>query len=131
VRVFFDTNVLISAFMTSGVSRDVFERCLLAHEIYISEFVLRELRDVMMRLNFDRDDVDEIEKFLRGNCIVVVHGGLNERVCRDESDDNILAGALEGKVDVIVTGDKDLLEIGKYKGILIVSPGDIWRVEGF
>ncbi len=26
----------------------------------------------------------------RGNCIVVVHGGLNERVCRDESDDNIL-----------------------------------------
>ncbi|CUT03424.1 hypothetical protein JGI2_01338 [Candidatus Kryptobacter tengchongensis] len=36
----------------------------LAHEIYISEFVLRELRDVMMRLNFDRDDVDEIEKFL-------------------------------------------------------------------
>lgn len=45
----------------------------------------------------------------RGNCIVVVHGGLNERVCRDESDDNILAGALEGKVDVIVTGDKDLL----------------------
>lgn len=62
--MFFDTNVLISAFMTSGVSRDVFERCLLAHEIYISEFVLRELRDVMMRLNFDRDDVDEIEKFL-------------------------------------------------------------------
>ena len=33
----------------------------------------------------------------RGNCIVVVHGGLNERVCRDESDDNILAGALVGK----------------------------------
>jgi putative PIN family toxin of toxin-antitoxin system len=47
---------------------------------------------------------------------------LPARVCRDEDDDVVLATALAGKADVIVTGDEDLLVLKKFRGIEILSP---------
>ena len=47
---------------------------------------------------------------------------LAKRVCRDADDDWILATAIAGKADVIVTGDKDLLVLRTYEGISIVTP---------
>ncbi len=45
-------------------------------------------------------------------------------ICRDPNDDFILECALIGDADLIVTGDKDLLSIGVYKAIRIVTPGE-------
>ena len=45
-------------------------------------------------------------------------------VCRDPEDDAILACALEARVDYLVTGDEDLLELKVFKGIRIVTPRD-------
>ena len=47
---------------------------------------------------------------------------LDKRVCRDEDDDVVLATALAGIADVIVTGDEDLLVLKKFRGIEILSP---------
>ena len=54
---------------------------------------------------------------------------LNENVCRDRDDDNVLAAALEAKADCIVTGDKDLLILKNFRGIKIISPSDFWEFE--
>lgn len=43
-------------------------------------------------------------------------------VVRDSTDNKIIEAAVEGKCEYIVTGDKDLLVLGKYKNIKIVSP---------
>ncbi|MGD0820219.1 MAG: putative toxin-antitoxin system toxin component, PIN family [Desulfomonilia bacterium] len=43
-------------------------------------------------------------------------------VCRDPNDDMFLAVAVNAKAAFLVTGDKDLLELRKYKSIKIVSP---------
>ena len=43
-------------------------------------------------------------------------------VCRDPADDIVLAAAVEGRADVIVTGDADLLALKQYEGIHIVTP---------
>ena len=43
-------------------------------------------------------------------------------VCRDPDDDWVLATAVSGNCDMIVTGDQDLLLLGEYAGIRIVSP---------
>ncbi|NCS96905.1 putative toxin-antitoxin system toxin component, PIN family [bacterium] len=43
-------------------------------------------------------------------------------VCRDKDDDMVLTCALTAKVDFLVTGDRDLLIIGVYQGINIISP---------
>ena len=47
---------------------------------------------------------------------------LPARVCRDKNDDVVLATALAGKADVIVTGDDDLLVLKTFRGIRILSP---------
>ena len=43
-------------------------------------------------------------------------------VCRDPADDMVLAAAREGRAEVIVTGDADLLALGEHEGIAIVKP---------
>jgi predicted nucleic acid-binding protein len=50
--------------------------------------------------------------------------GRNARATRDPDDNRILeaAAAAAGRADVIVSGDDDLLSLGNYEGILIVSP---------
>jgi len=43
-------------------------------------------------------------------------------VCRDPADDAVLAAAVEGRADAIVTGDADLLDLHEYQGIAIITP---------
>jgi predicted nucleic acid-binding protein len=44
------------------------------------------------------------------------------KVCRNPTDDKFLELALNGKADVIVTGDSDLLVLDPFQGIPIISP---------
>lgn len=53
---------------------------------------------------------------------VVKHRPLESPICRDADDDNILAAAVAGLCDYIITGDNDLLEIRQYKNIQILNP---------
>ena len=46
------------------------------------------------------------------------------RACRDPHDDKFLEAAVNGRADVIITGDKDLLELHPFRGIAIVGPAD-------
>jgi predicted nucleic acid-binding protein len=42
-------------------------------------------------------------------------------VCRDPTDDSILACAAAGSVEYLVTGDADLLDVGRYQSVVIVN----------
>jgi putative PIN family toxin of toxin-antitoxin system len=57
----------------------------------------------------------------RGSMWVVVTGRISG-VCRDPKDDFILECAVLGKADLIVTGDNDLLSLGSYGDIDILTP---------
>lgn len=48
-----------------------------------------------------------------------------EVVTTDPADDRVLEAALESTADVIVSGDKHLLQIRLWRGIRIVSPADL------
>lgn len=50
-------------------------------------------------------------------------------VCRDPDDDLVLATAVAGGCECIVTGDKDLLVLGSYEAVDIISPGDFAEYE--
>jgi uncharacterized protein len=52
---------------------------------------------------------------------LVIAPPLPNPVCRDPDDDDVLACALAAQVDVIVSGDKDLLVLGSFEGIPIVT----------
>jgi putative PIN family toxin of toxin-antitoxin system len=42
-------------------------------------------------------------------------------ICRDPDDDKIIACAVAGGAKYIVSGDKDLLDLSKYRGVRIIS----------
>jgi uncharacterized protein len=66
VRVFFDTNVLVSAFLTRGLCADLLRLVLTEHTLITSEVVLAELRDVLSRKGrLPPQQINAIEVFLR------------------------------------------------------------------
>jgi predicted nucleic acid-binding protein len=60
---------------------------------------------------------------------IVIPIQLEQQVCRDIDDDWVLATALSGKAQCIVTGDKDLLVIARFENIDIISPNDFQTYE--
>lgn len=130
MKVFFDTNVLISAFIAHGASSEVFEYCLSSCRVFTTQFVLDETRKVLSpEFRFSPAVVEEICGFLSGNLELVEAEPLDEPICRDPDDEFILSGALSAAVDCLITGDEDLLVIEEYKGIRILKPGDFWRYD--
>jgi predicted nucleic acid-binding protein len=67
---------------------------------------------------------------LRSRMKIVTPSKLESQVCRDPDDDNILAAAVSGNCDCIITGDKDLLVLGRYEGVAIFRPRDFLMKEG-
>jgi putative PIN family toxin of toxin-antitoxin system len=132
VRVVFDTNIFVSAFIQPKsppgrlfarlIQGDEFELVLSAS---ILAEVSRALRypKVRKRIRLDDDDLD-LRVAMLGilSTIVSVNSRTVTGVSRDPDDDAILAAAVEGCADYIVTGDQDLLAIGDYQGIRIVTP---------
>jgi putative PIN family toxin of toxin-antitoxin system len=51
-----------------------------------------------------------------------------EDVCRDSDDNQILADALENGIEIIITGDDDLLDLKTYKGVKIITPREYWSL---
>ena len=130
MRVFFDTNVLIAAFISHGICAELFEHCLTRHTTLTTEWVLDEYhKSLKEKLTFDINLTEKSLSFLKTNLIVVKAQTLKKQVCRDKDDDNVIAGALGGKADCLITGDKDLLILKKFKKIPIIPPKDFWEFE--
>jgi putative PIN family toxin of toxin-antitoxin system len=122
VRVVLDTNVLVAAVVADGLCRDLVRVRVLPHAIITSEPLLRELRATLR--NKVAADPDELPllSHLNEEAEIVRPASLRERVCRDKNDDVVLATALAGKADVIVTGDDDLLVVKAFRRVRILSP---------
>ena len=132
MKVFLDTNVLVSAFATRGLSADVLRVVLTEHDLVTSEDVLTELRRVLRKkLSVPAHTVGEILAMLGSNHVESCPSDFEPVGLRDHSDERILAAAIATVSDVLVTGDKDLLEVSKsMKGIRIVSPRGFWELIG-
>ncbi len=128
MKVFFDTNVLVSAFATRGLCADVLNLVLAEHELVVGETVLDELREVLTsKLRISSDVADEAVAFLRGQAIVIRDAPLLDVTLRDATDMPILSEAVAAEADVLVTGDRDLLEVDKPVPVRILSPRGFWE----
>jgi len=129
VRVFLDTNVLASAFATRGLSADVLRLVLSEHTLITGDVVLRELARVLAnRIRLPKSRVDEILAFLREFEVVPKPHVPSEVAVRDEDDRWVLASAVSGGADVLVTGDRDLLAVATKVPLKIVDPRGFWEL---
>ena len=128
MRVFFDTNVLVSAFATRGLCADLVGFVLVEHELVVGEIVLVELRrNLRERIKLPLEAIDEIEALLRESVVVPkpkTH--LNLKIT-DPDDEWIVASAVQGKADVLVTGDAALLRAAPRAPLPIVDPRGLWN----
>ncbi len=128
MRVFLDTNVLASAFATRGLCEDVVRETLAFHEWVVSKTVLSELQRVLReKLGVPQPTVDEVLSFLLANAETIDQAALLELKVRDRADQQILSEAVAAKADVFVTGDKELLELGKIGELRVISPRVFWE----
>jgi len=110
-----DTNVLISAIILESSSmKAIVEDVALNHDLLIGSYVLDELRDVVKRKWPAR--IKAIERFIHDAALETVETPpASELFCpniRDPKDQSVLAEAISGKVDILITGDKDFENIG-------------------
>ena len=130
MKLFFDTNVLIAAFIAHGTCAELLEHCVATHEVFICEFILDEFTDKLLnKFHFTKADVDQAGRLLSETLTCVQFAKPVEQVCRDSDDDTVLAAAVAGGCDLLITGDKDLLTLQAYRGIRIVAPADFWHLE--
>jgi putative PIN family toxin of toxin-antitoxin system len=129
VRVFLDTNVLVSAFATRGLCADVMRLVLAEHELIIGDVVLRELRKALrMKLKLPPATVTAIEELLRESEVVPRPRTPSDLEVRDPDDRWVLASAIAGRADVLVTGDRDLLEVAARSPVRIIDPRGFWTL---
>lgn len=125
IRAVLDTNLLVSYLLTNGESTSrIMAHWEAGNFVFLqSPQILAELISVLNRPKLQpylKSDsqvlIDLIEadtEFVKGE--LALHG-----VCRDPKDDKFIACAVEGNADYIVTGDKDLLDLGTYEQIQII-----------
>jgi putative PIN family toxin of toxin-antitoxin system len=125
VRVLFDTNVLFAAFTVRGFCDELIEETVDLCEIVWSTPLRDELVRALRRKRLlSPATIDAISAF-SDLCQMVKPEPLPKRVCRDPDDDVVLATAVAGRADFIVTGDDDLLVLKRFRGIQILSPRQV------
>ena len=101
-----------------------------------SPALLAELADVIGRKKFDailtRTNTSRERSLaeVRRLAEVIDPPPLPQPMCRDPDDDQVLALAIAAKVDLIVSGDRDLLSLGGFEGIPIVAPAEAVKLIG-
>jgi len=129
MRLVLDSNVLIAAFVARGLCADVLEHCIREHTPVASPAILEEVRrNLVAKIRVSHRDANEAVRLLRERLELVEPVALAARVCRDPDDDVVLGTAVAAGADAIVTGDRDLLDIGTFEGIRILSPRTFWSV---
>ena len=133
LRVVLDTNVLVSALhFPKGTLSAVWGLLLEGkYRLVLSLSIVEEIAGILRgRFLWREEETRNILKILVRKADVVRVDTVLEVVPDDPDDNHILACALAGKVDMVVSGDKDLLRLKEYEGIPIIRPMDFLRTLG-
>ena len=129
MRAVIDTNVLLAGLLWRGPSHVLLEHVRAGTVSLVSSpALLAELGDVIGRAKFDailmRTNTSREHSLaaVRRLAEVIDPPPLPQPVCRDPDDDEVLALAIAARVDLIVSGDGDLLSLGSFAGIPIIPP---------
>ena len=124
IRVVLDTNVLVSAIISDGKSRELLKKGIARqYQIVTSDLILKELVSVLRRPKFKTSE-DEVRKtviaLIRTADVVSVKTKI-KAVEVDPKDDMIIETAIDGDAEIIVSGDSHLIALKIFEEIKIVT----------
>lgn len=123
MRVLLDTNVIISAILFGGIPRQTLEAVLIGDlELVTSPALLTELESILVRKFEFRGTAAASVRSEMESIAELVEPEEIPPILRDVPDNEVVAAADEGRVNFIVTGDKEMLALGRHGAIEIVSP---------
>jgi putative PIN family toxin of toxin-antitoxin system len=110
------------------VCAELLEDLLMHHELVTSEFILQELdRKLVEKFTFPKRETAQVAAFLRRVAVDVVPADLPSDVCRDPTDIPVLGTAVGGDCALLISIDRDLLDMRQINQIPIIRPGEYWR----
>jgi hypothetical protein len=130
LRVVVDTNIFVSSLLsTTGAPAHVIDAWRMRKYLLVmSEPLIAEIQSVLssarirLKYSIDSKDIEEIVMLLRREALMVPgRENLPGAIPADPQDEIILACALEGEADFIVSGDHHLLDLKEYRGIPILK----------
>jgi putative PIN family toxin of toxin-antitoxin system len=131
-KVVLDTNVLVSSILFKGQLAgivDLWKRGKIVP--VVSRETFDELRKVLeyQKFGLTKGEIRTIikEEVLPFFEIVEITGEVSG-VCRDPDDDKFIACALAVSADFVVSGDKDLCDIAKYRSVKILRASDLLNI---
>jgi putative PIN family toxin of toxin-antitoxin system len=137
VRLVLDTNTAISGLLWHGTPGKLIDA---AHTksatLCTSAILLDELRGVLTRAKFAKQlearGLNAIDVFdgYAALTTIVVPAIIHPTIVNDPSDDAVLACALGAKAELIVSGDRHVLDLKEYQGIPIVTVAEALRRIG-
>jgi putative PIN family toxin of toxin-antitoxin system len=123
MKVVFDTNILVSALVFPGGRADIALRRIIEERdrLLLSRAILDELLGILARkFSRDAEELAHVAVFL-SDLSIVVKPRRKLSVLADEPDNRILECAVTGGANVIVTGDKALLELKTFRKVKLLS----------
>ncbi len=126
MRVVIDTGVAVSAvLLPRSIPRQAFDAAVARGKLLVSEATVEELDDVLRRPKFDKYvplalRLEFLAALVHAAEVVPIAQAVTG--CRDPKDDKFLAVAVNGRADVLISGDLDLLALHPFRGIAIVTP---------
>ncbi len=127
-RFVLDTNVIVSGVLQpESVPRRAMLSAQQHGRLLASRDTLEELQNVLSRARFDRfvpaaKRAQLFDEYLSNVELISVVSPIH--ACRDPRDDKFLAVAYDGRADLLITGDADLLALHPFHGIAILTPAD-------
>ena len=122
-----DTNVLVSGILFGGNQRKVLSLCSTLRVVnFISPDIMQEVEDVLRRPKFGLlpEHVYRIMGIFMETFAMVTPTITVDDITVDCDDNRILEAAHAAEAQVVVSGDKHLLELVSWRGISILTPAD-------
>lgn len=128
MKIFLDTNVLVSALTARGLCADLYAVITERHDVVLGEVVITELERILRtKLKVPAHLVDRSIQALRRNPVHATADELSPHRVRDPDDAWVLATAISAGAQILVTGDKDLLAVAsEVEELQIITPRELW-----
>ena len=123
MRVVLDTNVLLAGFATHGLCEALLTLVYRDHIVILSEHILAEVsRHFSGKFKATNAQAEAVVAFLRLSSEIVEPAAVPRGTLRDKDDLPILGTAVAGAAACLVTGDQELLSLGRFQRVDILSP---------